>query len=205
LLLSVFSLFRFSDTLVLMQLDDEQLISDYIHGDEKALSILIEKYLSDAYNFAFRLIYDKQAAEDIAQESFIKAWKKIRGFRSGSSFKTWLFAIVRNTAIDWLRSKRKQALIPTSDEQIEGFAAEKLIDNELRPDELIARAENIQYVRTLLIELDPAYREVLTLRYSSNMTFAEIGNFLKRPLHTVKSQHRRALIALRRKISSTPI
>lgn len=188
-----------------MNQTDEQLISDYLDGDEKALNALIDRYLTNAYNFAFKLTQDRQAAEDVTQEAFIKAWKNIRGFRRGSSFQTWLFAITRNSAIDWLRRKKEHAFSAFENEKGENVLIETLADGELLPDELLARAEDIHFVESLLSRLDPLYRDVLALRYSSSMTFEEIGKFLKKPLHTVKSQHRRALIALRRQLKTNPI
>ena len=174
------------------------MISAYLEGDEKALGVLVDRYLKDVYNFAFKLTGDLHASEDIAQDSFVKAWKNIRKYRQGSNFLTWLFAITRNTAIDWLRTKKELAFSSFENELGENRFAETLADSELLPDELLARAEDKNYVEALLAELNPIYREVLTLRYSSNLTFEEIGEILRKPLHTVKSQHRRALIALRR-------
>ena len=79
-----------------------------------------------------------------------------------------------------------------------------LIDTELLPDELLAQAEDTAFVQSLLTQIDPRYRDVLALRYSSNLTFAEIGKILSRPLHTVKSQHRRALASLKRLLVLKP-
>lgn len=188
-----------------MQKVDEQLISEYLDGDESALAVLVDRHLKSVYNFARTLTNDSQAAEDVAQESFIKAWKHIRRFRRGSSFQTWLFSITRNTAIDWLRQKKALAFSLFENERGENMLTETLRDTSLLPDELLARAEDARFVEVLLEELDPLYRDVLKLRYSSNMTFKEIGELLKRPLHTVKSQHRRALIALRRSLETVPI
>lgn len=183
-----------------MRKTDEELISDYLDGDEGAIGVLVDRYLADVFNFAFKLTGDRQLAEDITQESFIKAWKNIRGFKRGSSFRTWLFAITRNTAIDCLRKKKD--LVFSAFENVDGTNSftENLVDKELHPDELLARAEDVSFVEALLNEINPHYREVLTLRYSSDLTFEEIGELLKKPLHTVKSQHRRALIALRRSL-----
>ena len=188
-----------------MQKDDEQFISAYLEGDESALSFLVDKYLKNVYNFAFQLTRNRQAAEDITQDSFIKAWKHIRRYRQGSSFQTWLFAITRNTAIDWLRQKKEVAFSSFENEQGVNSLVETLTDKQPLPDELIAQAENTVFVQALLAQLDPQYREVLTLRYSSNLTFKEIGEIVRRPLHTVKSQHRRALAALRRALQTRPV
>jgi len=187
-----------------MQRLDDALISDYLEGDEQALSILVDRYLSDVYRFALSLTHNPHAAEDIAQESFIKAWKNIRRFIPGNSFRTWLFAITRNTSIDWLRQKKEIALSSFENGQGVNPVVETLADGQPLPSELIMKAEDAVHVRTLLSTLNPEYREVLELRYSGNLTFAEMGAILKRPLHTVKSQHRRAIAALRRILEAEP-
>jgi len=182
-----------------MQKNDEQLLSDYLQGNERALTVLVDRYLTDVYTFAFNLTGDQQVAEDITQESFIKAWKKIRSFIPGNSFRSWLFRIVRNTAIDWLR-KKKEVPFSAFEDAREGVNVllETLSDTEPLPDELLARAQDTRYLEGLLEQINPLYREVLTLRHTSTMTFDEIGNILKRPLHTVKSHYRRGLVSLRR-------
>ena len=187
-----------------MEKDDGQLISEYLDGDEKALTFLVNRYLKDVYNFAYKLTNDFQVSEDIAQESFVKAWKNIRKYRHESNFRTWIFSITRNTAIDWLRQKKDVTFSSFENAQGENKLVDTLVDTQLSPNELIEQAENIKLVENLLIQLDPRYQEVLTLKYTSDLTFEQIGEILRRPLHTVKSQHRRALIALRRLLQAEP-
>ena len=190
-------------TLIVMKKTDEQLIMDYLEGNENALGVLVDRYLSLAYNFAFQLTRDREASEDVVQESFIKAWKNIRGWKRESSFKTWLFAITRNTAIDWLRKRKDLTLSTYENEAGKNLLTETLVDENPSPLELLERAEDATFVANLLEELDPLYRDVINLRYGDNLTFKEIGEILRRPLHTVKSQHRRAIIALRRARTKT--
>lgn len=189
-----------------MQTNDEKLISDYLEGNEKALTILVDRYLSDAYSFALKITHDSHLAEDVTQESFTKAWKNMRKFIPGNSFRGWLFTIIRNTAIDILRKKKD---VPFSVFEIntegENALVATLADTSPLPDELLARAQDAQYLSFLLSQINPEYREVLTLRHTSNMTFAEIGKLLKRPLDTVKSQHRRGIASLRRLMETQPI
>ncbi len=185
-----------------MDRDDTQLISDYLEGDEKALAVLVERYFTDAYSFARKLTNDAQIAEDVTQESFTKAWKNMRKFIPGKSFRGWLFTIIRNTAIDILR-KKKEILFSSFEADIantdgENMLTATLADEMPLPDELLARAEDAQYVAMLLEKINPDYKEVLTLKHEHDMTFTEIGELLQKPLHTVKSQYRRGLTALRR-------
>lgn len=187
-----------------MKRADEQLVSDYLEGDENALSVLVDRYLSDLCNFTYSLTQDRQSAEDVAQVAFVKAWKNMRRFVPGNSFRGWLFSIARNTAIDLLRKKQNVAFsaFETGDGNV---ILDTLRDTAPLPDELLARAEDARYLEGLLEAMNPAYREVLTLRHTSNMTFEEIGQIVGRPLHTVKSQYRRAIVALQRVAQIRPV
>lgn len=181
-----------------MKRSDEQLISEYLEGNDRALSVLVDRYLNDVYNFAFSLTHDRQSAEDVAQEAFVKAWKNMRRFVPGNSFRGWIFSIARNTAIDLLRKRKEIAFSVFENSEGSNPIIETLKDADPLPDELLAQAEDALYIDQLLGQLNPAYREVLTLRHTSNMTFEEIGKTVGRPLHTVKSQYRRAIAALQR-------
>jgi len=189
-----------------MKKTDDQLICDYLEGDEKSLTALVDRYISDAYNFALKLTGDNQAAEDITQESFIKAWKNMQKFIPGNNFRGWLFCIIKNTSIDWLRKKKA---VPFSffakNTEGENMLESTLADTSPLPDELLMRAQDSNYLKEVLLQINPNYQEVLNLRQTSNMTFEEIGKLLKRPLHTVKSQYRRGLVALRRLIEAEAI
>ncbi len=184
--------------------NDDLLISRYLEGDDRAIAALVDRHLPAVYRFAFSLTHDAQAAEDIAQESFIKAWKNIRGFIPGKSFQAWVFRIARNTAIDFLRKKKETAFSFFESASGGNPVVDALADSGPLPHELLEKAEDADYARRLLETLDSRYRDVLISRYEGGLTFAEIGQALKRPLHTVKSQHRRALALLRRAVETQP-
>ncbi|MEK7576309.1 MAG: sigma-70 family RNA polymerase sigma factor [Patescibacteria group bacterium] len=184
---------------------DEQLIANYDTGNEEAFALLIQRYLKPVFNFAYRLSSDTHDAEDIAQESFLKAWRKLKQYKRDKNFKPWLFSIVHNTAMDLLRKKKDfvfsdfpaQSGSALGGENDENFFIESLTDPDPLPDEILAKTENKKLVEKLFTHLAPIYKEVLQLRYNNDLTFEEIGEVLGKPLHTVKSQHRRALIQLK--------
>jgi len=160
---------------------DQELISKYLAGDEESLEILIKKYLKPIYNFTYRYAGNSQEAEDITQETFLKAWKNLKKFNPQKSFKTWIFSIAKNSAIDFLRKKKTVSL---SDEEME-----KIPDSVPFAPELS--------LATILEKIPPDYRMTLFLRYNDHFTFREIAESLGEPLNTIKSRHRRGLAMLK--------
>lgn len=180
-----------------MERDDEQLIAAYLSGEEEALERLIGRNVDMVYNFVYRFVGNTGDAEDITQEVFVKVWRHMKDFHGGATFKTWLFTIAHRTAIDWMR-KRKRIVFSDVESPDELYTfAETIPDDEPLPDELFARAEEKEFVESLFMRLSPAHREVLYLHYYDGLTFDEMGSVLGKSLNTVKSQHRRAILALR--------
>lgn len=91
----------------MLTIADEILIKKYLQGDEKSLEILIQRYLKPIYSFIYRFIGNKQDAEDVTQEVFVKAWRNFKKFDQEKKFKTWIFSIAKNTAIDFLKKRRQ--------------------------------------------------------------------------------------------------
>ncbi len=192
---------------------DEEIIILYKNGDEEAFKILITRYTTPLYNFTARLT-NKNDASDIVQEIFIKAWKNIKRFDSlKASFKTWIFTIAKNTITDFFRksgsaSGGKKSInfsdIGNNDgEDINSFA-ENIPDENLLPEEALQKLEDSVFLNKILTKLRPIYQEVLILHYQEEMTFEEIGKILNKPLNTVKSIHRRAIIEMRKILVPSP-
>lgn len=161
-------------------------------------------HLKPVYNYICRIIYDKNDAEDITQEAFVKAWRNIKKFDQEKNFKTWIFTIARNTAIDYLRKRKEIPFSKLQDPDDEENFDEKITDIEPLPDEIFGRKELSRDLERALAEIRPDFREILILHYSENMTFQEISEVVGKPLNTVKSQHRRALSGLRKILMSAP-
>jgi len=175
---------------------DWDLLRSYDNGDKQAFDALVQRHIKSIYNFAFRMSGNEADAEDITQITFVNAWSKLHTFSRGTNFKSWLFAIAHNAAIDVLRKKRD---IPvTFLENDEGPAIMNMLtDTEPMPDEITARAKDKKMLEKFLLELSIKDRELLLLYYHEHMTFAEISDMLSEPIDTIKSRHLRARHKLR--------
>ncbi|MFA5095492.1 MAG: sigma-70 family RNA polymerase sigma factor [Candidatus Paceibacterota bacterium] len=186
--------------------DDEEIIALYKNGDQEAFKGLISRYSSPLYNFTARLT-DKNNASDVVQETFIKVWKNLHKFDpSKASFKTWIFTIAKNTATDFLRKKKslsfsdmEESINKDGSENINSFS-ENIPDEELIPDEALQKLQDSMLLNKVLDKLPIHYKTILVLHYQEDMTFDEIGKVLDKPLNTVKSQHHRAIVLLRKMI-----
>ena len=184
-----------------MNRSDKQLISDYLKGDEASLELLVKRYLRSIYSFTYRYVGNAQDAEDTTQEVFVKAWKHLERFDQNKSFKTWIFSIAKNTAIDFLKKKKA---IPFSEFEKEGggnVIMDTLADPSPLPSEFLEKAGMAKLLNAAMEKLSPQYRMVLFLRYNDHFNFIEIAESMGEPLHTVKSRHRRALIKLKKLIT----
>ncbi|MFA6324863.1 MAG: RNA polymerase sigma factor [Candidatus Paceibacterota bacterium] len=184
--------------------NDEQIITEYLSSNkEEVFRFLLNKYDKHAYNFVRQMVVNNNDAEDITQEVFIKIWKNLKKYKNGQNFKTWFFTIAKNTTIDFLRKKKSivfSDLESKTNEIGEGDSfdfSETIESNELLPDEIIQKIQDREYLNKLLSQISTIYKTILLLHYQEEMTFEEIGKILDKPLNTVKSYHRRAIIKLR--------
>ena len=179
---------------------DEEIIDLYNNGNEDIFKELINRYTQPLYNFIVRTA-NKNDAPDIIQETFIKVWKKIKHFDvKKASFKTWIFTIAKNTTTDFLR-KRKFLLfrdLNKNNGENDNSFEENILDENILPDEALQKLQDKEFLNDVLKKLSLEENEVLTLYYQEEMTFDEIGKILGKSLNTVKSQHRRALIKLKK-------
>jgi RNA polymerase sigma-70 factor (ECF subfamily) len=181
---------------------ESALIGEASKGDLDAFNQLVLLYQDIAYYYANSVLGDAAAAEDSAQESFIKAFQKIRSFRGGS-FRAWLLKIVTNTAYDFLRRTNRhpvQSLFPKDEygEEIESHAW--LVDPSVSVEEAVEQAEIAKHLYQLLDELPEIYRSVLTLVDLYDLDYGEAAEILNVPLGTVRSRLSRARIQMRKKL-----
>ncbi len=181
------------------QNNDEQLIADYLNGDDFTFETLLNKYLKPIYNFLYQFTNNVPQTEDLTQETFIKAWKNIKKFDQTKSFKTWLFTIAKNTAFDYLKKKKT---IPFSYfEDSEGNnSLEEISEESASIDEIVEQKELAKKLDSKLKLIPEQYRIILKLRYKEDFSLGEISKILGKPYNTIKVYHQRALARLKKTI-----
>jgi len=156
---------------------DYELVRQAIGGGDDAFETLVRDNQRMVYALALRMLKNPTTAEDIAQEAFIKAYRNLETFRSGSKFSTWIYRITYNTAIDHIR-KRK--------DEVELAEWDGASDTDTPEESLIGR-ETSRQVRDALKQISPEYRRVLELFYFSGKKYREVAEITDLPLNTVKT------------------
>ncbi len=168
-------------------------------GDGDALAQLILQTEQRVYNLAYRILQNRQEAEDMAQEIYLKVWRALPSFRGEAKFTTWLHAIATHASLNRLRKlKREPVVLADTEESLERLLARDAdgTGSELEPGD---RTYVWQQVRRLPVK----YALVLTLFYQQQLSYEEITQVLGLPLGTVKAQLNRARLALARSLKET--
>jgi RNA polymerase sigma-70 factor, ECF subfamily len=175
-----------------LMLADEELMLLVNNGEPKAFATLYDRHIRAAYCLAYRMMGEKQAAEDLAQEAFIKVWRRAGSYRAQkASVRTWILSIVHNRGIDQLRSLASRR---RTQEKIEASAASS------QPSEAFAetwRNTQAEQVREALSTLPKEQLKILELAYFSGYTHVQIAELLNVPLGTVKGRMRLGLKKIR--------
>lgn len=182
-------------------LSESQLIEAYRHGEANAFDALVKRHIGPIYRYLFRITQDQHSAEDLAQETFIKAWKNLSRFDIKRPFNVWLFTIARNTAFDYLKKKKALTFSDLEGQEGEDTFAESIKDERPLSLEVLENKERAADLDAALAQLPPNTRSVVLLHNTENMTFQEIAEAMNEPLNTVKSRYRRALESLRKLLS----
>jgi len=172
---------------------DEQLLSDYLRGDQPAFRQLVERYQRELYHFLARFLGDRAAADDIFQESFLQVHQSAASFDLSRRFKPWLFTIAANKARDLRRSRARRPTQPLqasidSDDGNSGEFIDLMQAVQETPSEPLERKELEQRVRKTVMDMPDNLREVLLLAYFQQFPYKQIADMLGVPLGTVKSR-----------------
>ena len=164
-----------------------------LDGDGNAFEALVAAYEKNVYNLALRMTGNAQDAEDMAQEAFVKAYTSLPGFRGDSKFSVWLYRIVSNVCLDFLRRQNRRPASSLSQEDEDGEETQMDIPDESQsPEQLLERSLTQEAVRRGLQSLSAEQRQILLLREIQGLSYEEIAETLDLEAGTVKSRIFRA-------------
>jgi len=156
-------------------------------GDYRAFDLLVLKYQSRVIATAFKYVKERQLAEDIAQEAFIKSYKSIDSFREESSFYTWVYRITVNTAKNYLVSSKRRDEVVISDLSLDDSFYPKKLDVD-SPQEILKASELRDLIFETLSSLGEETRTALSLREFDGLSYEQIAEIVQCPVGTVRSR-----------------
>ena len=171
---------------------DVELVRGALDGTESSFREIVLRYQRPVYGLIVRMVRDPARAEELAQDTFVKAFRALHTYDVQRKFSAWLLTIAHHVAIDELRkgALRTQSLDETNED---GSQAREFADTaSLTPAALMERTELAAALQTAVGRLRPEYREVITLRYERELDYDEIAELTGLPMGTVKSSLHRA-------------
>lgn len=168
-------------------LSDNEVVELVKGGDRKSFSLLVRRHQKSLLRMSVRFVKDMDIAEDVVQESFIKAYERLNSFEARATFKSWLFQIAINTAKNKLREKRKDM----SDIDDVPLAVAAIAETTL------VHGAVAELIQKHVDQLPSKQRTALVLRIYEDMSFKEIAEIMECPYDTAKANYRHALLKLR--------
>ncbi len=190
----------------MLTLSDEELVTRCkaeLPGNTRSYEMLVQRHMNKVYSIAYRVVYNKEAAEDITQEAFIKVYNGIKKFEQQSSFSSWLYRIATNSALDALdKMKRENSNVLSFSSQGQKKNEEEGVDplslqasSAAGPEEKSMQRELRECIHRVLRKLDREQARVLVLRDFEDLSYDEISTLLASSLSAVKMRIHRARLA----------
>jgi RNA polymerase sigma-70 factor, ECF subfamily len=180
---------------------DEDLMVQYQRGEVRAFEVLLTRHRKPVYNFILRFIGDKETAEDLLQEAFMRVIKGAEAYKRNAKFTTWLYTIARNLCVDQTRRRkhRKHASLdaPMDHSDDSGTLLDVIPGSEMAADRKSVNKQLHQTMHRAIAGLSEEQREVFLMREFLDMPFKQIADVVGVPENTVKSRMRYALEKLR--------
>lgn len=184
---------------------DAMLVARAVAGDQSAFELLVIKYQRRVERLIGRMVRDVDLVEDIAQETFLRAYRALHQFRGDAQFYTWLYRIAVNTAKMFLLELKRdhsitEASMPLRDDENETFYARHEPTTDETPESVMAAKEIAAAVNAALEALPPDLRQAITLREMDGMSYEDIAALMNCPMGTVRSRIFRAREAISAKV-----
>ncbi len=175
---------------------DTEIISQVLRGDHNAYALLVERYKSYVFTLTLRFTKNREDAEEVSQDIFIKAYRSLADFKGTAKFSTWLYTVVNTTCITFLRKKRLEVhsldderTFEVADSQDSGFRANQ-----------VEQKSRLNMVNQAIAMLSPDDAEIITLFYKNEQSLEEIGQILGLEVNTAKVRLHRARARLKDKM-----
>jgi len=180
---------------------DEELIQQALMGEQKAYEELLNRYQKTVFHIVIKIIRNSDDAQDLVQETFMRAFNTLESYRSEFRFSTWLCKIAANCSIDYLRKKRIKAFsMDKPYETKDGTVGVELEDKSANPEEYLLRKQRIISIEEAIESLPPKYKEVIIYRHHDDKSYEEIAKIMGIPIGTVKARIFRARELLKKKM-----
>jgi RNA polymerase sigma-70 factor (ECF subfamily) len=181
---------------------DEELVARSIGGDAESFNQLILRWERPIYALAYRTIGREEDARDVCQETFLRAFRALPGFRGQAKFSSWLYRIALNLCRDWIRRERRTGFVqpPEDTDLMDLIAAEEPSDSI---EDLVARKDQIRAIERVMARLPEEQRTAIVLKEYHGLTFQEIADLVGCPLSTVKTRLYQGLSVLRRELAKS--
>ncbi len=181
-----------------MSMTDDQLVKAYAQGNNEAFDVLLKRYQDRIFNYILRIIKNEDVANDIFQETFVKAIVTIKQGRytENGKFPAWISRIAHNLIIDWYRQEKSEN-VQSCDVDDSNLLNRKEL-SEATIEDIMVNEQTHCDIRFLIEALPELQREVLTMRYYKNMSFKEIAEATSVSINTALGRMRYAIINLRR-------
>jgi RNA polymerase sigma-70 factor, ECF subfamily len=179
----------------LKQLDDSGVVAAFLAGERRAFNELVERYQNRLLNFVYRTTGDRERAEDLVQETFIRVYRHLHRFDQSKKFSTWVYTIASNLAKNELRNRSRNPLILFQMFRKSDDVDQRPLeweDNTYRPDDLFRKRHLKSLVDSAVDQLPEHHRTVFMLREMEGKTYEEIADITGANLGTVKSRLNRA-------------
>jgi RNA polymerase sigma-70 factor (ECF subfamily) len=181
---------------------DEELVTRSIGGDPDSFNQLVLRWERPIYALAYRVIGREEDARDVCQETFLRAFRALGGFRGQAKFSSWLYRIALNLCRDWVRRERRTPVVQVP-EEMDALDMIAIQEPTASIEELVARRELTRVVERAMASLPEEQRTAIILKEYHELTFQEIADLIGCPLSTVKTRLYQGLSVLRRELAKS--
>ena len=180
------------------QMTDDMLVTLYLQGNNSAFDILLNRHQDRLFNYIYFIVRSKELAEDIFQETFVKAIMTLQQGRytNDGKFSAWITRIAHNLVIDQFRTERNENLVSNDESEIDIFNNAKLVEGNV--ENRMVNEQVLKDVRALVDELPDCQREVVFMRYYQDMSFKDIADITGVSINTALGRMRYAIMNMRR-------